>query len=174
MQRVRVVVLSRRQSRVDKSLGERHSTVDPNVTALESVALVGQRPADQFRIPARYRQSEDAPGPKDASALGDGWAIHGKVLEHLSGDHAVERRVVKGQCRYVTDRPRSGDLSRRRPINEERVERSHCLLDFYVGVVERDDMRAAQPRFQGMPAATTPDIEYPLAAPQAQPPEVDG
>ncbi len=94
--------------------------VDPHVPAdrLRCVVLVAQPPVDLLRPLARHRRGERPARLEHAVQLGQRLDVGLDVLEHLAGDHPVERRVGERQAGGVAaqdaDEARRVDLRRRR------------------------------------------------------------
>ena len=155
--------------------------VDADVTAWSVVVVVVERPAHSLRPAGRDRDGHATARSQHADQLADRLGIVPDVLEHLGRDDAIERVVGERQRQRVTAHRVAafGDRHGRRGVRnltglDHRRERRPHRFELVLGAVERGDARTSAPGFEGVTAATAPEVEQARAHPHVEPVEVDG
>ena len=145
--------------------------VDAHVAAdaLRCVVLVAEHPVDLLREPRRHGRRERAAGLEDADQLGDRGGVGLDVLEHLAGDHAVERcrrRTAVAWRRPAGRRPtRSSAIS---PASAIAANVALVCCHFVGRVVEGDDVGALAGQRERVTSEAGTGVEHEVARPDAE------
>jgi hypothetical protein len=136
--------------------------------------VIGQTPADFFRIKPWHADRQNPPGLENPDEFGYGQIIVWDMFEHLGTDDGIKALVSEGQA---------GDIhaGKVEPVTGQIIQ---CLMKYqFVSGGFQIVIYKIRTHAQGLfhlagldhvPAFTASHVQYPVAGPDVQPVEING